>query len=856
MSSIPELPAGSLGRLLSHWRYTEGIADNIVAWKKTPARPGSFRPIPDDLAPALKERLSEQGIETLYSHQEASWHLAQRGQNLVVSTGTASGKTLCYNLPVLQRLIEKPDSRALYLFPTKALAQDQFQGLQALIPAPAPSSEPLIAGIYDGDTPRSRRPALRDRARILLSNPDMLHLGILPYHTRWSQFFENLEFIVIDEVHIYRGVFGSHIANLLRRLKRIAAHYGAAPQFVTTSATIGNPVDLVQKLVEAPVELVDEDGSVRGPQHFLIYNPPVVDENLGIRRGVLDESVYLAGDLMTFRVQTLLFARSRRNVEISLTYLRDNAPPGTSQAQARETIRAYRSGYLPARRREIEAGLRSGQVQMVAATNALELGVDIGGMGAVLLAGFPGTFAATWQQAGRAGRTSEESAAVLVTSANPLDQFLAQNPEYFFQRPIEQALINPDNLLILLDHIRCAAYELPFQPGEGFGLVGGDTVRGFLDFLVENGLVHASQDKYFWMSDIYPAQTVSLRNASASRVMLQVTGEAGDVQVIGEVDGESATWMAHEGAIYLHEAETYLVENLDLEHGLAELHPIRTDYYTEPRSETEITLLDEQEQETIAGGSRHLGEIQVTSQIIGYRKIRWLSHERLSDEPLDMPPSHLQTTGFWLGINEDTVDALRGQGLWGSDPNAYGSDWPRIRDQVRARDLYTCQVCGRPEDGRRHDVHHKQPFRSFASPEVANQLENLVTLCPTCHRRAESVVRIRSGLGGLAFLLDHLAPLFLMCDRSDLGVHADPQSPLLEGGPAIVLYERIPAGIGFSQRLYEIYEALLSHAREVIEACPCQDGCPSCVGPGGELGTGGKAEAKAILNMLGSPTPD
>ncbi len=834
----------TLPRLLDFWSQTPQIAENITAWRQVPARRARFVSWPEDLLPDLIAVLRLQGIDNLYAHQMESLQLARQGQNVVVVTGTASGKTLCYNLPVLERLTQFPEARALYLFPTKALSQDQFHSVHEITGQLAQNAVPV--SVYDGDTPRGHRPAIRELARLLITNPDMLHTGILPYHTRWAEFFVNLHFIVLDEIHIYRGVFGSHIANVLRRLKRIAAHYGAAPQFIVTSATIGNPVQHAEKLLESRVTLVEEDGSSRGKQNFLIYNPPIVNPDLSIRRGVLQETVYLAGDLLAYDVQTLIFARSRRAVELTLTYLREMVQP----AAEGEQVRAYRSGYLPAQRRAIEAGLRAGSVRAVAATNALELGVDIGGMGAVLLAGFPGTFAATWQQAGRAGRGSDDSLAVLLTSANPLDQFLARQPDYFFERTPEQALINPDNLLILLDHIRCAAYELPFRSGEGFGLLPGDEVDSFLDFLTHAGQVHLSGDGYYWMAEAYPAQEVSLRNASARRVLLQEQLESGEWRTIGEVDGESATWMVHPGAIYLHEGEMFLVETLDLEKARAELSALASDYYTEPRSETEIHLIEQKAEYRITGGVKAHGEIQVTTQITGFQKVRWQTHERLGNEALDLPPSQLQTSGFWLGLGEETLQQLREQGLWGSDANDYGPQWAGLREIVRARDGYRCQNCGREESGRAHDVHHRIPFRSFDNAAQANRLSNLITLCQSCHRRAETVVRMRSGLAGLAFLLEHLAPLFLMCDRSDLGWHSDPQSALTAGQPTIVVYERIPAGIGFSQRLYEVHDQLLGHALEVVLGCPCPEGCPSCVGPGGELGAGSKRETQALLEIL------
>jgi len=853
-----------LTRLLSRWRADPAIADNICAWESLPARPAQWAELPDDLHPDLCSALDKRGYQRLYSHQRRAWDLVQAGWNVAVVTGTASGKTLSYNLPVLDGLLREANARALYLFPTKALAQDQLANLRQLDLKEVPAS------IYDGDTPPKYRPAIRGQARLVLSNPDMLHTGILPHHTAWAEFFANLRYVVIDEMHVYRGVFGSHVANVLRRLSRIAHSYGADPVFLLTSATIANPVELAERLVEAPVALVDEEGAARGPKTFLIYNPPVVNKELGLRRSALQDSVRIADDLLAYHLQTIIFGRSRRTVELILTYLRQSSsseatftrgwgtPPGEE-----DEIRGYRSGYLPRQRREIERGLRSGQVRAVVATNALELGIDIGALSAALLVGYPGSIAGTWQQAGRAGRGQDMSLAVLVATADPLDQFLAHNPDYFFKRTPEQALVNPDNLLILLDHLRCAAFELPFSQGEAFGSVPSETVAEFLEVLQSQNTLHHSGERYYWMADQYPAQAVSLRSATADSFVLQVDAglDASPVS-IGEVDYASALWMVHPGAIYLHEAQSYLVDDLDLEGKIAHLRRMDADYYTEPRSETTVSLVEQLARQAAPGCTKAYGEIQVTRKVVGFRKVRWYTHEQLGLENLDLPPTSLDTTGYWLSLDSATLDMLREQGLWRGDPNDYGPGWGRLRQAVRARDGYRCQVCGAPEMGRDHDVHHITPFRAFADPSsgvniaLANRMENLVTLCPTCHRRAETAVRVRSGLAGLAFVLEHLAPFFLMCDVGDLGMHADPQSPLgvsapgEAGIPTVVLYDQVPAGIGFSQRLYELHGDLLGRALELVSACECQDGCPSCVGPGGESGLGGKAETLAILKAL------
>ncbi len=857
----------SLNSLLAHWRNDPESAPNFSTWRTLPLRPAVLAGFPDDLPPTLAEALRARGISSLYSHQAEAWAHARRGENVVLVTGTASGKTLGYNLPVLAALAADPQARALYLFPTKALTQDQLSGLQALIPVEA-GSVPVAPAIYDGDTPQAQRAAVRQKSRIILSNPDMLHTGILPHHTNWADFFRSLRFVVIDEMHTYRGVFGSHVANVIRRLRRVARFYGAEPQFILTSATIGNPAELAQRLIEAPVALVDTDGSARGERHFLIYNPPVVDPALGLRKSSLQESVRLAQELLAHDVQSVVFARSRRGVEMLLTYLQSESSekgekneklegrsktadpssfsllPSNSSPNA---IRGYRSGYLASQRREIEKGLRDGSIRIVVATTALELGIDIGGLGAALLVGYPGTIASLTQQAGRAGRGDDPAAAVLVATASPLDQFLAHHPEYFFARSPEQALVNPDHLLILLNHLRCAVFELPFQRGERFG---GQDVDEFLDFLTLNQEAHLSKDQYFWMADAYPAAAVSLRSASPENIILHTEDGSGP-HTIGEIDLASAPWMVHPHAVYLHEGQQYFVQDLNFETHAATLIPVALDYFTEALKQTDVSLLALIAQADVPGGLKACGELQVTSQVTGFRKRMWFSGENLGEEQLELPPSELQTTGYWLALSEATLETLRAAGAWSNDPNDYGPDWPRLRNAVRARDAFRCQVCGAQEsEGRQHDVHHKVPYRQFVSALEANRFENLVTLCRSCHHNAEANVRMRSGLAGLASVLGQLAPLFLMCDSRDLGVHYDPLAPFAEGRPAVVLYDLVPAGIGFSQKLFELHNELLARAFDLVTECPCEDGCPSCVGPAGENGVGGKRETVEMLKLL------
>ena len=845
----------ALDHILSRWRSDPETADNFAIWQTTPVRPAILQPFPAELPPVLAEALRARGILSLYSHQAQAWEASRRRENFILATGTASGKTLGYNLPVLSAWLEHPDMRALYLFPTKALAQDQASGLNAF----RSSLPELKSSIYDGDTPQSNRSTIRKSASILFTNPDMLHTGILPHHTNWADFFRNLQFVVIDEMHTYRGVFGSHFANVLRRLKRVARFYGASPQFILTSATIGNPQGLAERLIEAPVTLIDRDGSGRGERHFLIYNPPVVDEALGLRKNSMLEAVRLSHELNAQGIQHVVFARSRRSVEIILKYLQEiggqgkvlkrPGDPGTEITTIQDSIRGYRSGYLPGQRREIEKGLRDGSVRAVVATNALELGIDIGGLEAAVLAGYPGTIASVWQQAGRAGRGDDPALAVLVASANPLDQFLAHHPDYFFGRSPEEGLINPDHLLILLNHLRCAIFELPFQKGEGFGSLPADTVQEYLDFLVTDQEAHLSQERYFWMADSYPAANLSLRSASADNIVLQVQ-DGGAPWTLGQVDMASAPWMVHPHAVYLHEGQQYFVQELNLTTQVATLIPVGLDYYTEPQRQTEVKILSENDRGSVPGGEKGWGDIQVTLHVAGFKKLRWFTRENLGLEPLDLPPSDFQTSGYWLTLSSQAVETLRASGAWTNDPNNYGPGWNRLREAVRRRDGYRCQVCGLAEEaGRQHDVHHKVPFRASQSAAEANRMENLITLCPACHRKAEQNVRMRSGLAGLGSVLGQLAPLFLMCDPGDLGLHSDASLATL-GQPGIVIYDDVPGGIGFSQKLFELHEELMQRALELVQECQCKDGCPSCVGPGGENGAGGKAETIEILRQL------
>jgi DEAD/DEAH box helicase domain-containing protein len=879
---IELLPLGyndrmALDQLLLDLRGDRQFMANVMAWRTLPAQDARTAPIPSPLHPALHQALAARGIPELYTHQSQAVEAALAGQALAVVTPTASGKTLCYNLPILDRVLRDPNARALYLFPTKALGHDQLEELDGWRTALRGQGIPaglLNAAAYDGDTPSSARARLRKESRLIITNPDMLHMGILPYHTQWEAFLSGLRFVVLDEMHTYRGVFGSHVANVLRRLRRICAAYGSHPQFICTSATIANPGELAERLVEAPVTVIDETGAPRGAKHIILYNPPLFDPEHGLRRSSTLEAQELAARCVLAGVQTIVFGRSRLTTELLLTYLRERvarAWAGSEVRNRREVtagllapdspiytqIRGYRGGYLPEERRAIEAGLRVGQVRGVVATNALELGIDIGQLQAAVLCGYPGTLASTWQQMGRAGRTTEAALAMLVATGGALDQYVIRHPEFLFERTPEHALINPDNLLLLLDHLRCAAFELPFASGENFGQ--SPYTADVLALLAEEGDLHAQAGAYFWMGTAYPARTVNVRASSSDTVAIQAGSSAGPV-VIGAVDHAGAPRLVHDGAIYLHEGQSYVVEELDLAQSLAQVRAVEVDYYTDVITETEVTELAQHDQSVQSGARAVHGDLRVSQTINGYRRVKRFTHETLGLFSLDYPPQIVETSGYWCSILPETQAALEALGEWHDSLNDYGPNWAEQRRQVRKRDDYRCTQCGAPESpARQHDVHHLTPFRTFGYVPgmnehylLANRLSNLVLVCRACHQRLEAGVRVRSGLDGVAYAINNLAPLYLMCDPQDIGVHVTraevagmarrqrdaaassaPDAPALSGQqlPTIYIYERAAAGLGFSARLFELHSTLINAAYDLIAHCGCPQGCPACVGP-------------------------
>ena len=632
MSSFPSFQTGDF--------QGEVTLDHVI-----PEASANFASLPTDLRPELVTALAARGIHRLYTHQADAYEAVRKGRHLVVVTPTASGKTLCYNLPVLQRLLENPEKRALFLYPTKALAQDQLAELSALkhgLPIQ------LRADTYDGDTPPGRRTAIREGGHVVMTNPDMLHAGLLPHHTRWRRLFSSLEFVVIDELHMYRGLFGSQVANVIRRLKRICAFYGSSPTFICASATIANPLELAKRLLEEEnVELVERSGAPHGERRLIFYNPPLVNREMGIRRSSMLEARRIAAPWIRSGVQTIVFCRSRLQVEVMLSYLRQDLAP---RLDAHQRVRGYRAGYLPLHRREIEAGLRHGQITCVVSTNALELGIDIGTLQAAVLVGYPGTIASTWQQLGRAGRRSG-SVGVFVASSSPLDQFIVRHPEYFLSTDPEEGLIDPDNLLLLAGHLQAGLFELPFEEGERLGRAD---VKELLHLFEDDGSATHSAGRWFWSRQAFPAEEVHLRRILADNVVIIDTSHPRP-QVIGEMDQFTAPVLLHEEAVYLHEGAQFHVDRLDWDEKKAYVRPVEVDYYTDALASVTVQVLDTFGGPDGDGVSRSHGEIKITSLASMFKKIRFHTHENIGSGPVHLPEQTLHTTGYWITVDE---------GLW------------------------------------------------------------------------------------------------------------------------------------------------------------------------------------------------
>ena len=839
-------------------QFESGDFANLISttWNKE-QKQAEIAAFPDYLSPVIAQYLENLGYAGLYSHQVESIHALHEGSHIIIATGTSSGKTLCYNLPVYQQNMQNPDSTALYIFPTKALTEDQYKKISnagSYFEKQFPGKSPkfLRPGIYDGDTPQVKRTTIRKYSNIILTNPDMLHIGILPHHTNWAKFLGSLKFIVLDEVHTYRGVFGSHVANVIRRLKRVLDFYGADPQFILASATIQNPGELASRLVEENFTCVTHDGSYQTERSYFFLNPPIVDRDLGLRRGLIDQSVEVAEKALRNNIQSIIFARSRKTVELTVRELRQRC-----RSDKLPDLQGYRSGYLPKDRRSIETGLREGLTNAVISTNAMELGIDMGGVDAVLLMGYPGSIASFLQQSGRAGRRERPSAAVLIASSSPLDQYIIRHPEFVRGKNPERALLDPDNPLLLLNHLRCALFELPFDEGEHFGNLDWPQIKPYLDVLMGVSQAIDNKNKIFWMSDGYPANEISLRNIGGQAFQLRLEASEKDQKIgqvqsilLGEVDYQSAARTIHPEAIYLHNGVSYRVETLDYDNNLCRLTMHDGSYFTEPKVDSQIEIIESQREEELPRYEKLLAEIKVIEQVVGFKKVDWLTREILSHHELELPPDELQTIGFAIKFGEAMVATMRANNTWTNDPNQYGSQWPKIRKTILERDEYRCQLCGAQGTSANLHVHHKVPFRTYNSIMEANQPGNLVTLCPICHRIAEQNVKIRSGLGGLGYLFAQIAPLHLMCDHNDIGYFIDPTSKYNQKQPILIVYDLFPGGIGLSAALFDAAEQVLLNCKEVIENCSCKDGCPACVGPAGENGDGGKQTALEIISQM------
>jgi DEAD/DEAH box helicase domain-containing protein len=840
-----------LHEALQELRLAPRFAERITAWKRLPARTGRYAPVPSGLEPALAEALARRGTGELYTHQAQAIDSTLAGHDVVVVTRAASGKTLCYNLPVLSALLSEPCSRALYLFPTKALTQDQLAAWQDLSAGLAPTT---TAAVYDGDTPSSQRSTIRRTARVILTNPDMLHVGIMPHHTRWRDLFAGLKYVVLDELHTYRGIFGSHVANVLRRLQRICAFYGSRPSFICCSATIANPQQLAQQLVGRAPTLVDDDGSPRGERNVILYNPPVVNATHGVRRNLVLEASTVAHHFLSRDLSTIVFSRGRLSTELLLTYLH-KAHGNARQAQRR--IRGYRGGYLPHQRRSIERGLRHGDVLGVVSTNALELGVDIGDLSVCVLAGYPGSIASTWQQAGRAGRRQDESAAVLVGGPSALDQYLLSHAEYLFERSPERALVAPNNRFLLQSHLKCAAFELPIADDEPL-VASGEAKAALAQIDAEEGVLRHTGKRWYWMSSHYAAQDVSLRTASADRFTI-VNAESG--QAVGQVDAPSAPTMVYPGAIYLHEGQSYLVQDLNWDEHTARVAPSDAQYFTEVRVTVEVDVQQQRAQAKMGRLSKARGNVCVRSHPTHFFRIAWYTHEVLDTVVLDLPERELYTTACWLSLRGDVVLELRDLGDWTIAPIAtYGPNWAAQRQRARERDGFRCRLCGRPEEVREHDVHHRRPFRTFdyrpghnVNHIMANALPNLITLCSECHRRVEASQAVQGTLDGLANLLRALAPLYVMCDAHDIAVTSDLDFQETRS-PTVIIYDAVPGGVGLSEALYGLHDELLQACLDWVRECPCEEGCPACVGAPPQIGAGAKHRVEQLLEKIVTPS--
>ncbi|MBE0447962.1 MAG: DEAD/DEAH box helicase [Actinobacteria bacterium] len=721
---------------LKHIEQQPEYRGQIVHQRTLPVKPASYGVPNSSLSDGLLARLEAIGVSNLYTHQVEAFDLVKEGKNVLVVSGTASGKSLCYNVPVLEEMLANKKARALYLFPTKALAQDQLRALREL-------DFPGLAATYDGDTPREERTHIRRRASVVLSNPDMLHYSILPSHKQWASFFLNLKYVIVDEIHALRGVFGSNVAQVIRRLRRLCHYYGSHPQFIMASATVANPGELAERLVGLDVEVVTSDGAPRGQKTWIFWNPPFVDESMGRRKSPNRETTWLLSELSKEHFRTIAFSKSRKLAELVLNYsgrFLDGHP------DIAKRIASYRGGYLPTHRRMIEERLFSGELLGVSTTNALELGIDIGALDTCIMNGFPGTISSTWQQAGRAGRTVGESLAVLVAGGDPLDQYYINHPEYFFGRSFEEAIIDLDNPKILGSHLRCAAYELPLGPNDRFYF--GEGYEATLNLLTATGELKERKLKWFLGLPGFPARETDIRSASQSNYDI-VDKDTG--QLIGTTEANRAFFEIYPGAIYLHQGDPYIVQELDIKEQVAHVEKSSQDYYTEPREEITVTVMSEIERRKLGGTELCFGQVEVTTYVIAFQKKRSVTQEVIGIEELDLPPVQFQTEAIWFTMPDGIIGELK---------------------------LNEYELAGGI-----HAVEH----------------------------------------AGIAML-----PMYAMCDRWDIGGVSIPLH-YYTGQATVFIYDGFEGGIGIAQRGFWVAEEHLRRTLEIIEMCPCQDGCPSCI---------------------------
>ncbi|MBA4107937.1 MAG: ATP-dependent helicase [Pirellula sp.] len=738
--------------LLDRVRSRRDYAGQLEHIEILPERAGRYADVTPPLPASLQHVLAKKGIERPYSHQASALATARDRRDLVVVTGTASGKTLCYNLPILESALVESNCRALYLYPTKALAQDQLKGLLELVGGNEDLRSAIRPGVYDGDTPTAQRRRIRTEANLVLSNPDMLHASILPYHPKWADFFTDLRYVVIDEVHTYRGILGAHVSAVLRRLLRVCRHYGSEPIFLATSATIANPGELVERLIGRKAEVIDDDGSPRGRKYFALWNPSPIGADSLARRSANDDAVMWLEEAVEAEGQALAFTRTRQAAELIHRYLRESLDAHRSRHA--DKVRAYRGGYLPNERREIEQDLFAGRLRAVAATNALELGIDIGSLDVALLVNYPGTIASCWQQAGRSGRRQGESLAVLMAGNDPVDQYLLRRPDYFFAQTPEHAVVDPDNPYVLAKHLPAAAFELPLTADDQnlFGPLSGPIIEA----LCREELLAEVRGAYYHPGGQNPTVGVSLRHMSDNTFSIVVNDREGTVaprgvKVLANVDSISAPELVYPEAVYLHNGETYLVRELDLNGKVAYVDRRETDYYTQAVLESSVVVKNERAtSDAIPTAGLSYGDVDVTWQTVAFKKIKFGTRENIGLGPVDIPAQQLQTTALWF-TPDDTIRAdLKAAGL-----------------------------------------------------------------------------RASEGLVGLRNLAVVALPLVAMCDSRDLGGVVNSHNT---GRPTMILYDRYPGGLGYSEKGFARIEQLLEICREMVESCPCESGCPSCVG--------------------------